>query len=237
MTTSRRIFLQQLSTATVVWAGQNRGPSPGSPRLQALKEFRGAFLRAVSADGTDMCAVVAPDGVETWTYRDGQWSQENARTVPQDASLCVVELGSWKMIYSTKLEAAPFIASFFRDSHELYVTALFQEGGKGGDQQLVIDLRAGTIKDEQIRSGLFQTTRDQQLLTMTGQLGKGSVLKLVELPDYHEVAHASVEVAPSGRFGTDQVVSSQGNSFVYGMDDMLVCRRTDDLAASCGRAD
>jgi hypothetical protein len=141
----------------------------------------------------------------------------------------VVELGSWKTVYSTKLEAAPFVVSFLRDSPELYVTAVFLEVGKAGNQQVVIDLRAGSIKQEQIREGLFQATRGQQLLTTKGKLGKGRFLSVVELPDYREVAHADLEVPRSGRSGTSQIVSFDGDVFVYGVDDLVVCRRTDDL--------
>ena len=53
---------------------------------------------------------------------------------------------------------------------------------------------------------------------------------MVELPNYQEVAHADLEVPRSGRSGTDQIVSSQGDVFVYGVDDRVVCRRTDDLS-------
>ena len=237
MVTSRRIFLRGFASVTAVGlahraTGQNGNqvPSPNSPRFRPVKEFRGAHLHAVSADGRKMCVVLAADGVETWTYREGQWSQENVSTFPPDAPLCVVDLRSWKAVYSTKLEAAPFMASFFRDSPELYVTAVFLEVGKAGNQQVVIDLKAGSIKQEQIRDGLFQATRGQQLLTTKGELGKGGILSLVELPDYREVAHADLEAPRSGRSGTDQIVSSQGDVFVYGVDDMIVCRRTDDLS-------
>ena len=177
-----------------------------------------------------MCVVLDSDGVETWTYSEGQWSRETVDILPLDAPLCVVDLKSWKTVYSTKLEAAPFIVSFLRDSPELYVTGVFLEVGKAGNQQVVIDLQAGSIKQEQIRDGLFQATRGQQLLTTKGELGKGGVLSVVELPDYREVAHADLEAPHSGRSGTDQIVSSKGDVFVYGVDDLIVCRRTNDLS-------
>jgi hypothetical protein len=237
MVISRRTFLQGAASIAAAGlarraAGQSadQGPSFGRPHLRPLKEFRGAFLQAVSADGREICVVPGSDGVEVWTYRDGQLSQEIAGTILQGDSLCVIELGSWKMMYSTKLQAAPFIVSFFRDTAELYVvTEGSVGGGKFGEQQIVIDLSAGKIKQEQERAGLFQTTSDQRLLTAVGELGKGGVLRVVELPDYREVTHADLEVPRSGRSGTDQVVSSRGDSLVYGVDDTLVCRRTDDL--------
>ena len=233
--TSRRIFL--LGSASVTAAGlvrravgQTKDQLPSyNPRFRPVKEFRGAFLHAVSADGSNMCVVLASGGIETWSYREGQWSRENVDSFPPDEPLCVVELGSWKTVYSTKLEAAPFVVSFLRDSPELYVTAVFLEVGKAGNQQVVIDLRAGSIKQEQIREGLFQATRGQQLLTTKGKLGKGRFLSVVELPDYREVAHADLEVPRSGRSGTSQIVSFDGDVFVYGVDDLVVCRRTDDL--------
>ncbi len=43
------------------------------------------------------------------------------------------------------------------------------------------------------------------------------------------MAHAALEASRSGRSGSDQVVSSQGDFFVYGVDDLMVCRRTGDL--------
>jgi hypothetical protein len=199
------------------------------PSFRPVKEFRGAHLHAVSADGSKMCVVLASEGIETWSYREGQWSRENVDSFPPDEPLCVVELGSWKTVYSTKLEAAPFVVSFLRDSPELYITAVFLDVGKSGNQQVVIDLRAGSIKQEQIREGLFQATRRQQLLTTKGKLGKGRFLSVVELPDYREVAHADLEVPRSGRSGISQIVSFDGDVFVYGVDDLVVCRRTEDL--------
>lgn len=237
MVISRRTFLRGgVSMAATGLARQasgqsaDRGRSSVYPHLRPLKEFRGAFPYAASANGREICLVPGPDGVQVWTYRDGQLAQEGADAILQGKSLCVVELGSWKVIYSTKLRTAPLIASFFRDSEELYVvTEGSVDGGKFGEQQIVIDLRAGKINQEQVRAGLFQTTSGQRLLTAVGELGKGGVLKVVELPDYREVAHVDLEVPRSGRSGTDQVVSSGGDSFVYGVDDMLICRRTDDL--------
>jgi hypothetical protein len=234
--TSRRSFLLGFASVTAAGlahraAGQTGGqvPSSNNPRFRPVKEFRGAHLHAVSADGSKMCMVLDSDGVQTWTYSEGQWSRENVETLPLDAPLCVVELGSWKTVYSTKLEAAPFMSSFLRDSPELYVTAVAPEVGNAGNQQVVIDLQAGSIKQEQTREGLFQATRGQQLLTAKGELGKGGVLSVVELPEYREVAHADLEVPRSGRSGTSQIVSSHGDVFVYGVDDLVVCRRTDDL--------
>jgi hypothetical protein len=180
LVTSRRVFLRGFASVTAAGLahrapGQTKDqvPSSNNPHFRPVKEFRGAHLHAVSADGSKMFVVLAPDGVETWTYREGQWSQESVSTFPRDAPLCVVELGSWKTVYSTKLEAAPFVASFLRDSPELYVTAVFLEVGNAGNQQVVIDLQAGSIKQEQMRDGLFQATRGQQLLTAKGELGKG----------------------------------------------------------------
>jgi hypothetical protein len=200
------------------------------PRFGPVREFRGAHLQAVSSDGGEMCVVLAVDGVETWTYRGGQWSKEDASTFPLDASMCVVDLKSWKAVYTTRLEAAPFMVSFFRDSPELYITALSVVAGKSGKKQVVIDLKTGSVKEQQMRDGLFQATRGQRLLTTKGELGKSEVMSVVELPDYREVAHADREVPRGGRSGTDQVVSSRGDSLVYGVDDILVCRRTDDLS-------
>ena len=236
MDTPRRTFLKRFASVTALglarrMSGQSRNTQPSSvgPRFGPVKEFRGAHLHAVSADGGKMCVVLAADGVETWTYSEGRWSKEDVSTFPRDAPLCVVDLKSWKTVYSTKPEAAPFVVSFLRDSPELYVTAVFLEVGKAGNQQVVIDLRAGRIIQEQIRDGLFQATRGQQLLTTKGELGKGGVMSVVELPDYREVAHADLEAPRSGRSGTDQVVSSRGDFLVYGVDDLIVCRRTTDL--------
>lgn len=193
-------------------------------------ELRGASLMAVSPNGRQMCLLVSSEGVQISTYREGQWIQQRGDTFPRDAPLCVAEIESAKPVYSTKLEANPFVVRFFRDSAELYVTGLYHQPGKTGNQQVVIDLEAKRVKEEEIRVGLFQTTRGQQLLTMTGELGKGGTLSLVELPDYNEVARVDMEIPASGRSGTDQVLSAQGDRFVYGVDDAIVCRRTRDLS-------
>jgi WD40 repeat protein len=235
--TSRRNFVRGCASVTgagLVYrtAGQvgNQEPSSTGPRFRPVKEFRGANLLAVSSDGREICISLA-NAIETWTYRGGQWNREDGSAAPQDESLRVVELGSWRTVCSAKLRATPYMASFFRDSDALYaVTEPFRDHGRVGNLQVVIDLQTGTTTEEQMRDGLFQTTRDRQLLTTTGALRKNRSLSVVELPDFREVAHADIEVSRRSRSGTDQIVSSQGDVFVYGVDDMIVCRRTNDLS-------
>jgi hypothetical protein len=234
--TSRRVFLRGLaSVATAETAsilqGQrsSREAASKSLRFLPLMEFRGAAFGGISADSRKACAVLS-DGVDVFAFREGQWSHQGAGTILRDASLWVFELGSWKTVFSAKLSGMPFITSFFRDSDELYVVTLPYPGGKGGNRQVVIDLPAGKIVQDEERDGLFKTTRGQRLLTRTEDLGRGVAISVVELPDYHEVARVAVEAPVSGRVGGDQIVSSQGDAFVYGVDDLVVCRRTDDLS-------
>jgi hypothetical protein len=204
----------------------------GATRFLPLKEFRGASLGGISPDGKRMAAALY-DGIDVWDYQGGQWVHEGD-TILRDESLWVVELGSWKTVFSARLPGQPFLIGFFRDADELYVIMLPFPDGRPGNQQFVID-ESGGIKEERRREELYQPTRGQRLLAATGDHGKPRILRLVELPDYREVASAAMEPSRSGRFGTDQIVSSQGGAFVYGVDDLVVCRRTDDLSVLWGR--
>ena len=165
-------------------------PPAGQSMLRPVKDFRGAFLHAISADGKKMCVVLSPEAAGIWTFGGGRWTPDEDSTLPKDAPFCVIEIGPWKASYSTKLDSAPFVVSFFRDTSALYVTGLFLDAGKAGNQQVVIDLGAEKIKQREVRTGLFRTTRGQRLLTTTWEPGKAGALRIVELPDYREVKAA-----------------------------------------------
>lgn len=198
-------------------------------RPRPVREFRGLSLRALSSDGGRLWGAIARDGVETWTPRDGDWTPDRATAVLKGDSVGVVELDSRLIVYSAKTRATPFMGSFFRDTPELYVTGIFFEPGKQGQEQLVIDLQSGKVKQDLTRDGLFRTTRGQRLLTLNGSL-VGASLSIVELPDYREIIRVNLEASVSGRYSTDQVVSGDGNSFVYAVDDLIVRRKTGDLS-------
>src|ERR1700722_553826 len=109
--TSRRTFVRLLVLAPIAVATTHRAgaqrkntePPSGSPHLRPVREFRGAFLKAVSTDGRKMCVALASEEVQTWTYGKGEWNQEAVSAFPRGALLSVVEIESGKPTYSTKL--------------------------------------------------------------------------------------------------------------------------------------
>lgn len=234
MNASRRYFLGKLAAGMALGIDRTESaPQAALPagriHLQPVKEFRGLGLRALSSDGGKLWGAIGQDRFETWTPGDGDWTRERTNAAVKGANVGVVELSSWHVLYTGKIQAAPFIGSFFRDSPELYINGIFFQPGKKGQEQVVVNLQDGKVKQDLVRDALYQTTRGQRLLTLNG-IGIGASLSLVELPDYREIMRVNLEDSVSGRSGTDQVVAADGNSFVYGVDDLIVCRRTDNLS-------
>ena len=235
MNTSRRCFLGRLAAGMALGTGRTVAEPQvelrptGGLRLQPAKEFRGLSFRTLSSDGKKLWGVIEKDGLEIWTPGDGDWTRERANVALKGANIGIVEIGSWRILYTSKIQSAPFMGSFFRDNPDLYVTGIFFQPGRNGQEQVVIDVPSGKVDQDLVREGLYRTTRGRRLLTLNGA-GTGASLSLVELPDYHEITRVNLEASVSGRYSTDQVVSGDGNSFVYGVDDLVVCRRAEDLS-------
>jgi hypothetical protein len=236
--TTRRSFLRFAALVTTSCAGNKLAATPAPEadlKLDLAKTFEKSTVRAVSADGTKLC-------MERWAERG----------YPLD----VLDVGDWNLIYKGRFQSRPFSASFFGDSKALFVRALASTpgavcgSGKGhcADQNVVIDLGTGgrteritPIPDPYSGTNAYALRERTILLShYQGQPAYETVnLTLVEFPEYKEltrVPYATEKrqarrvvsgIMLSKEYGF--MVSDDRRALVYAFDDLLLCRRTDDL--------
>ena len=143
----------------------------------------------------------------------GPGSEPN--TAVKGANVGVVELSSWHVLYMVKIQAAPFIGSFFLETVRNFISTGYSSNReKKGRNRSSSIFRMGRGEAGPVRDALYQTTRGQRLLTLNG-IGVGASLSLVELPDYREIMRVNLEDSVSGRSALT-VVAAGGDSFVYG---------------------
>lgn len=149
--------------------------------------------------------------------------------------LRVLELGTWKTIYSGHFRGPVFWSSFFADSQALFIqTFLFPKR-----QLAVVDLNTGVFT-ERIDTvthgwlGFVEATTGRTLLledfnTTTHQT---ETLVQLDLPDYRERMRTPFATQPrmaKPLKGGGMSISADRKILVCAFDDVLLCRRSDDL--------
>jgi len=186
-----------------------------------VKEFAASSVRAISPDGTKLC-------VEDWKERG--------------YPIRVLEIGTWRIVYTGSFEARTYGADFFADSQTVLV-------GYPIAARAIVDLRTGqrtlsrdayNARDHQGDS--FAPAGDRTLLKKHWQSPpyETTTLSLVELPDYREIVkvpYATETRKPRPVKGVmtlnaewGPVISDRRTVVAYSFDSVLVCRRMDDLS-------
>src|SRR5665213_1557900 len=154
---SRRSFLLLSAgvACTPLLRSQNKGqaaprglrePAVKSLQPKLVKEFKNAYLVAVSPDGGKMCLYFTKHPQLTFTFRGDQRTVDGGAL--KDEALGVIEMGSWDGIYSAQLRAKPISVSFFAGSEALYAETLpTSDSGFRYWQQVVIDLSARKLAE------------------------------------------------------------------------------------------
>ena len=202
-------------------------------KMTLAQELAQSSVRAISPDGKKLC-------VEDWSE--------------QGYPLRVLEIGSWRSIYSGHFPSRALSVGFFGDSQSLLVQALGSLGkgacgvGKGNCAQLetVIDLRSGERTERMLPLDVNQGETYWPLgagvvldAHREGNHYRTETLALIEFPGLREilkVRYATKPREPRRRKGNFELsndfslgVSDNRGVVVYSFDHTLLCRRTEDL--------
>jgi hypothetical protein len=204
-------------------------------RVRLFKEIKHAQLLDVSPDSKKLCLYFSRDPVRSFVWT-GEWREKKKPVSDKDEGLRIIEIGSWKLMYATKLPATPHRASFFSDSKALCTVV----PGAGGGRRLhrIIDFESGKEQDwlDQFDpkgpSFSYWALYDRLLLgDGRGQHNETEVLVKLEAGSRQEIAR--VPFAENRRRGgmsqTPIAVSSDRRTFAYAFNNKLVFRSSDDL--------
>lgn len=251
---SRRRFLRQCSGALA--AGALASPAEGqservqrsearSSYLKLAKEFRYARLCAISADSAKMCLYFTGHPYITFTIpQEGPVTYDGGSE--KDGALAVIEMGSWREMFSAQLRQQPTIAGFFGSSEVLFIDALSFSPGRP-DQQVLVELSSGHVEEHlrTVKSGKRLTSyydlTDHALLGLEygGAAPGRKALTRVTIPNYRETARVPfVPADAESRRETAIWISNDRKTLVYAFGSApersapghtIVCRRTSDL--------
>jgi hypothetical protein len=204
------------------------------PKL--LREFRNAYLVAVSPDSSKMCLYLTKHPQMIFTIRGSERSYDGGSL--RDEALGVIAMGSWAPLYSMQLRDKPQAVSFFARSDILYAQTLpFANGlGNSDEQQLLISVPSGGVEERvaPYNGVLYRALSDRKLLgNQYDQKSRNSQLILATAPDFKEFSRISFAVTqerePRNR-DSGVFVSDDRKICLYGAGHSIVCRRTDDLS-------
>jgi WD40 repeat protein len=221
-----------LSYCASVWVASHIGIEAaqiGNSRLKItlMHEFAQSTAKSLSSDGTRLC-------IEDWA----------AGGYP----LRVVEMGTWRIIYSGRFRSRVLTTSFFLDGQELFL-----EGpGAAGEKaywQANVELSTGKCfeqkrqldNDSRMGDHVLAAIGDHRLLIT--QLRRSpnptEAVEIVEFPNFREilkVPYATQPREPIRRSGDFELSNDMGiglsadrKILVYSFDHVLVCRRVSDL--------
>jgi hypothetical protein len=180
-------------------------------KLTLAKEIKDAVLLAISPDDRRICL----------------WFTKTTKAKADSSLIVVLEIGTWKEIYSTRLPGEPMGFSFFLGGDALYgVTEPRALARKLSDRKsLVIDLRTGEV-DQQAAP----VTPDIAYYSafsrgvLIGIRGPREIVR-AEWPSFRELASIQVD----GRRRGGLSLSGDRQRLIHVGDQSLVCRRTDDF--------
>lgn len=225
---SRRDMVR-LSSSLLAWSLTRRlTAEPAAPGLKVTLayEFPKSTLRAISPDGTRLC-------VEDWTQRG--------------YPLRVVEFDTWATVYTGHIDGRSLGTAFFGDGQTLWIEG---PGAHWTLQHVVVDVRTGQRTErmppfDPNRPANYAPLRGGILLVSRREANpyRTETLSLVEFPSYREIAnapYASQQRKPSVNGSLRQAehgfgVSADRELLAYSFDDVLVCRRLEDLGVVWAR--
>ena len=212
------------------------GRASQSRELKLIKEFKDAYLVAVSPDGGKMCLYFTKRPQTILTVGPGQIKY--AGGAPKDEALAVIEVDSWRTLYAAQLRGKPARASFFAGGEVLYAETdnIFAENFQKY-QQVVIDLAASKLEERVSpwRSVVYSALSESLLLGRDSNRkgGSGAELTLATLPDYtvtRRVPFAVTDEREPGSHDGDVFVSADRNTFACAAGHTIEYRRTGDLS-------
>jgi len=220
------------------------GTAFGEVPARLVKEINYAGLLDVSPDSAKLCLYFTRHPVRSFRETEGNWHENTPPIRDSEDALRVIDVDSWTSSYATRLPALPFHGSFFADSTALCIEI---PGVRGGcTDHAVIYLRTGKM-DERLEplklGGLnfsYTALSDSEILGSGYRVetNKTDVLARVAVPSYDEiqrVSFAETRSPSTGKTESDLMVSSDRKTFVYSVDNNVVCRRASDLGVKWTR--
>jgi WD40 repeat protein len=251
---SRRHLLHQCLQLTVpilassaqpqVAPGGGHGVVSNTASMPFVKVFKNAGLLDISPDSRKLCLYFSRHPSRSFGWHD-QWEETTRPIRDGEDALRVVNMESWQSVFEKRLPTSPYLGSFFADSEAIYVGI---PGLKSGHEHLIIELRTNR-SDERIdpyrEADLefsYSALDDRTLLGWAFRRGNGSakteVLVKAKLPSYEEIQRApyAENRNPSlPRREAPITVAADRRTFVYAVDDKIVCRSTDNLSVKWTR--
>ena len=197
-------------------------------RFKLLKEMKNAVLMAMAPDCGRMCIWLTKKPIGRFILRANGDRRGVDQDPPSSGTLTIVEIGTWKEIFSTPLAGEPMEFSFFAGGDALYgVTEPQSLSHKlSGRVAMVIDLRSGEVKrlpaPATADTIYYSALRDRTLIGVRDD----HALLLAEWPSLREPASATVK----GRMHGGVSLTADGRRLIHVVDQSLVCRRTEDFA-------
>lgn len=197
-------------------------------RFKPLKEMNDAVLLAMAPDCGRMCIWVTKKPIGRFMLRANGDRRSVDQDPPPSGTLTIMEIGTWKEIFSTPLAGEPMDFSFFNGGDALYGMAEPHSlSHKLRDRvAMVIDLRSGEVKrlPAPVTADTihYSALRD---LTLIG-VRYDHTLLLAEWPSLRELASATVK----GRMHGCVRLTADRRRLIHVVDQSLVCRRTEDFA-------
>ena len=242
---SRRNFLSRSAALTLPFFTAAAASNDSVDKVP-FQEIRDALLLDVS-DKNDLCLFGSKHPFETFHLSRGFATRERH---PRSESVQVVPIGSPKPLFSIQPRNTVWFASFFRGSDRLYMESLvFRDGRDALAQHLVLDLQTGASNEylsNESGSGPWicyyalyeqmmlatEANRDRTRLDNTGRQIQNEAILRITLPEYKEIQRAPFLLTPKRNlsgYETGLMISGDRKKFIYGFDDTIVCRRTEDL--------
>jgi len=211
---------------------------PNTPlRAQLRKTFTDAYLCAVSPEGGKLSIYSTSEPLTT--FKIASRARPSVPRMAKDEALRVIDMGSWKEVYSKQLRGKPLKSSFFPDSKTLYAETLPIPPSLNTSQRIIIDLETSHTREhlQTLYPGkpIFSYTSldDHTLLgTETNSRTGTDALTRVSVPDYQEIARTSFAITPDREpwnRDTDVLVAANRKMFAYAVGHSLVTRRCEDL--------
>ncbi len=236
--TRRRLGCLTVPAIASVRRAFSQGAPTGRTTLKLERDFRNAYLLAVSPDGKRVCLYFTETRQETFTLSSGRWLHKNAQRSRD--TLSVLDLKTGAAVFSGTFRAKVYPASFFTDGERLYAeTGSFLQNGELVTQQTVVDLPSGKTAERiaPIDSGTafgFHAIREDTLLVQSydQNLKRSVTLTQARWPTFGVIrrsAYATQEREEAGR-DSEKYISADRNILAYGFDHTIVCRYTGDLS-------
>jgi WD40 repeat protein len=229
---SRRLFLGFSSVAAGSFiedfdaSAQSLSWSGVRLQFKPLKEIKNAFLLAV-APNSQICVCFTRKPTGSFTLRASANRRSLDHDPPGQNLLAVLQIDTWKEVFSSALSGEPMGFSFFLGGDALYgVTEPYSPTRKLSDRTaVVVDLRTGEIQRQAApftaNTTYYFALWDRTLLGVRG----GRELVRAEWPTLRELAAVHTD-GPAG----GPILTGDRRRFAQVVGQSLVCRRSDDFS-------